>query len=88
MFSTNYSVKVNGIGEMYSQFALFCLQYYGIESVDELPLDAERNIMVSVLRGMKFGSKKSRLQFPRVLQLPGLANMQLADDFDKEVRKC
>lgn len=85
IFSTNFSVKVNGMGEMYNRFAMFCQQYYSIESIDELPLDAERNILVSILRGMKFGSKNSRLQFPRILQSPNLMNMRLADDFDKEV---
>lgn len=86
MFSTNFSVKVNGMGEMYNRFAMFCQQYYGIDTTDELPMDAERNILVAVLRGMKFGSKNSRLQFPRILQLPNLMNMRLAEDFDKEVR--
>lgn len=88
MFSTNFSLKDNGVGEMYNRFAMFCQQYYGIEGIDgtvELQLDAERNILVSVLRGMKYGSKNSRLQFPRILQLPYLMDMQLADEFNKEV---
>lgn len=70
---------------MYNRFGMFCQQYCDIESIEELPLDVERNVLVSFLRGMKFGSKNSRLQFPRILQLPKLINMQLADDFNKEV---
>lgn len=88
MFSTNFSVKVNGIGEMYNRFAMFCQQYNGIDGCDKIPLDVERNILVSVLCGMRFGSRNARLQFPRLLQLPNLMNTQLADEFGKQVKNA
>lgn len=85
MFSTNFSVQVNGIGEMYNRFAMFCQQYNGIEGREKVALDVERNILVSILCGMKFGSRNARLQFPRILQLPYLLNTQLAEEFGKQV---
>lgn len=86
IFAANFSLKANGIGEMYNRFGMFCQQYYGSASGDDLPHDdAERNILVSILRGMKYGSKNARLQFPRILKLPFLIRMQSSDEFNREV---
>lgn len=84
--SLDFAVTVNGIGETYNRFAMLYQQYHDVENTVALSLNDERNILVAVLRGMKFGSKNACLQFPRVLQLSTLADMQLIKEFHEEVR--
>lgn len=84
VFTANFSIKLNGMGESYNRMALFCQEYYGNEKLHR-SIETEQMIITSVLRGMQFNSKNARFQFPRILQLPALKKMILSDAFNEEV---
>lgn len=86
VFSVNFSIKNYGVGECYNKLATFCQQYYGNEKFADLDaIETEKNIIISVLRGMRHHSKDARLQFPRILQLPNLEDTTLTEQFIEEV---
>lgn len=78
--------KENDIGESYYRLALFCLkQSKAKPELNEHQLEMEKLLIISVLRGMQYGSKNARLQFPRLLQLPNINTKELTDIFNQEV---
>lgn len=86
VYSVNFSLKNYGIGECYNKIASFCQQYYENEHLEHRDtLETQKNIIVSVLRGMRYSSKEARLQFPRILQLQYLENFDLVETFVQEV---
>lgn len=80
------STKItNDIGESYYQLALFCLKQSKSTESDDNQTDFQKLLIVSVLRGMRHGSKNARLQFPRLLQLSNINSTELKTIFEEEV---
>lgn len=84
MFATNFSRQAMGVSEMYNRFGMFCQEYYDMDDRHQ-SIDTERNILVNVMRAMRYGASNARLQFPRILKLPHLINMELVREFNQEV---
>lgn len=79
------SKGADDIGESFYRLALFCLKQLKTTKSDEHQLEMEELLIVSVLRGMQFGSKNARLQFPRLLQLANINTEKLTGVLNQEV---
>lgn len=80
------AAKEQDIGESYYRLAIFCSKHHQSGS-NENRFEMSELLIKSVLRGMRFGSKNARLQFPRILQLPAINTMKLTAVFNEEVIK-
>lgn len=78
--------NINDIGESYYRLALFGLkQFRSLDINEKHANELGKSLIVSVLRGMRYGSKNARLQFPRLLHLPNIRTSEMTEVFIQEV---
>lgn len=71
----------NFIGDTYQRIAMFSIQ-----NLHRMPdIETEKNVVRSVLRGMRHNSKTAQLQFPQILTLSSISIPELTYLFDEEV---
>lgn len=82
MLFASTSAQQHDIGESYYRLAIFCFKQSKTQSIVH-ELETEKLLIKSILRGMRHDSKKARLQFPRLLQIGNVEELNTL--FNQEV---